>query len=186
VQSTALSSCTCNAGWWGADGGTCRACVAGKYKSAAGSGSCDDCPTASNSPIGSITIANCICNAGWSGPDGNCKVFDIFDAFDHDGDSRINKNEYMKGFDILDLDKNGLITGQEFGILVRRSAAYFKILDKDDDDCLFLKGFETGFSLFDIDGSGFITREELYGSLTPATRLNGFNLGDTIARIRCV
>jgi hypothetical protein len=124
---------------------------------------------------------------GFHSISGNCKVFDIFNAFDDDGDSRINKNEYMKGFDILDVDKNGLITGQEFGIgTFRRSAAYFKILDKDDDDCLFLKDFETGFDLFDIDGSGFITREELDGSLTPATRPKVVNLGDIIALIRCV
>jgi Ca2+-binding EF-hand superfamily protein len=206
------------------------ACVAGKYKSAAGSGSCDDCPAASNSPIGSIAIENCICNAGWSGPDGgpckacaagtfkalngnetcspcaagskaieartdciclpgffsiagNCK--DIFNAFDDDGDSRINKKEYTKGFDTLDVDKSGIITGQEFGMSFQRFATYFKIHDKDDDDRLFLRDFETGFDLFDVDGSGFITREELYGYMT-ATRLNVFNLGDTIAQIRCV
>jgi hypothetical protein len=95
------------------------------------------------------------------------------------------KKEYMKGFDILDVDKKGMITGQEFGMSFRRSAGYFKILDKDDDDRLFFRDFETGFDLFDIDGSGFITREELYGYMT-ATRLKVFNLGDTIALIRCV
>jgi hypothetical protein len=37
------TDCKCNAGYTGSDGGTCTACVAGKYKIGTGSGTCADC-----------------------------------------------------------------------------------------------------------------------------------------------
>ena len=95
----------CNAGWTGPDGGiwqrleeeaeerrvwtgrggTCTACVAGKYKSTLGTASCTDCgagtysaavgasassaciacPSNSYSPAGSAALKNCTCNAGY-------------------------------------------------------------------------------------------------------------------------
>ncbi|NBW88313.1 MAG: hypothetical protein EBR51_00090 [Gammaproteobacteria bacterium] len=41
--SDALESCLCNAGYTGADGGECSACVPGKFKDAPGSASCTEC-----------------------------------------------------------------------------------------------------------------------------------------------
>ena len=81
--------CSCNAGWFGPDGGSCNPCEAGKYKSFLGS-SCSDCPAGkysaedgakndftckacannSYSPAGSSALKACSCNAGWSGPSG--------------------------------------------------------------------------------------------------------------------
>jgi len=78
-------ACKCNAGYVGADGGTCLACVAGKYKVSTGSAGCTDClagqystavgatsnvcrdcPSHSTSRIGSTEASNCSCNAGFS------------------------------------------------------------------------------------------------------------------------
>jgi len=88
--SVAATSCLCNAGSSGPDGGTCAVCAAGKYKSAAGSaacidcgagtysttsgavseGTCQACPANSVSTAGSGLLADCVCVAGTSGPDG--------------------------------------------------------------------------------------------------------------------
>jgi hypothetical protein len=43
AQTSAATSCTCNAGFTGPDGGTCTACAAGTYKSTPGSEFCTDC-----------------------------------------------------------------------------------------------------------------------------------------------
>ena len=83
------TSCICNAGAQGPDGGTCALCVAGKYKISAGSVTCTNClvnqfsitvgatsnvcqgcVTNSQSPAGSGVSTSCICNAGAEGPDG--------------------------------------------------------------------------------------------------------------------
>jgi hypothetical protein len=93
IASVALTSCTCNVGFTGPDGGACTACVAGKYKIATGSAVCADCaagkysttvgatlestcvvcPSNSNSPIASVALTACICNVGFTGPnDGAC------------------------------------------------------------------------------------------------------------------
>jgi hypothetical protein len=53
AKSTALTNCTCKAGWSGPNAGTCMECVAGTYKSAAGSTDCISCPSNSNSSAGS-------------------------------------------------------------------------------------------------------------------------------------
>ena len=90
VSSTLITSCTCNAGFTGADGGVCTACVAGKYKTVSGSVACTDCgvgsysvtvgatasstcvscPVNTNSAVSSSAIGGCVCNAGFTGPDG--------------------------------------------------------------------------------------------------------------------
>ena len=93
IASTSSAACinpACNAGYTGPDGGTCTACVAGKYKIATGSAACTDCatgtyltttgataaatcvacPAGSNSPISSSAPAACTCNTGSTGPDG--------------------------------------------------------------------------------------------------------------------
>jgi len=63
----------CNAGYTGPDGGPCTACVAGKYKTSAGSSTCTNCASDKTSPTGSDDVADCVCNAGFTGPDaGSC------------------------------------------------------------------------------------------------------------------
>jgi hypothetical protein len=77
-------------GYTGADGGTCSACAAGKYKDAAGSSGCSDCgagtyltttgastadtctpcPPNSQSQSGRILLTSCRCQAGHTGADG--------------------------------------------------------------------------------------------------------------------
>jgi syndecan 4 len=54
-------------------GNACTACVAGTYKTVAGSSACTACPAGSTSPVASSSSAACInpaCNAGYTGPDG--------------------------------------------------------------------------------------------------------------------
>ena len=45
-------------------------CLAGKYKSTAGSTDCRNCPAGSSSPEQSAALTDCTCNAGYSGRDG--------------------------------------------------------------------------------------------------------------------
>jgi hypothetical protein len=68
--STARSSCLCNAGYTGPNGGTCVACMTGKYKSVTGSALCSDCPSDTQSGPGSTALTSCVCNPGFTGPDG--------------------------------------------------------------------------------------------------------------------
>jgi hypothetical protein len=68
--STVSTSCKCNAGFSGPDGGSCTACGAGKYKDTIGSTLCTSCPAGSSSPAGSITQGNCVCMAGFKGLNG--------------------------------------------------------------------------------------------------------------------
>ena len=89
-SSSAITGCTCNAGYTGPDGGVCSACVAGKYKTSGGSAVCMNCGAGtysvavgatasatcvscvanSNSGVSSSSSAACVCNAGFTGPDG--------------------------------------------------------------------------------------------------------------------
>ena len=84
VGSAAATSCVCNLGFTGPNCGTCAACAAGKYKPATGSaactdcdvnkystatgatavGTCQSCPTSSQSTPGSDAATDCQCNAG--------------------------------------------------------------------------------------------------------------------------
>jgi hypothetical protein len=59
------TNCVCIAGFSGPDGGTCAACVAGKYKPAAGSAACFDYLANSYHALTGRTAASaCQCNAG--------------------------------------------------------------------------------------------------------------------------
>jgi hypothetical protein len=59
------TNCVCIAGFSGPDGGACAACVAGKYKPAAGSAPCFDCLANSHHALTGRTAASaCQCNAG--------------------------------------------------------------------------------------------------------------------------
>jgi len=69
VGSTALTACTCNAGYTGVNGGTCTPCGAATYRPDT-SAVCLNCPALSNSLIGSTALTDCICNAGYMGADG--------------------------------------------------------------------------------------------------------------------
>jgi len=82
--STAQTSCVCNPGFTGPNGGTCTACEAGKYKTVTGTAACTDCgantystttgataagtclscPANSQSPTGSGAATDCVCEAG--------------------------------------------------------------------------------------------------------------------------
>ena len=88
--STQVTNCTCNAGYSGAsDGIACDACVAGKYKTGVGIGTCTNCalneysttvaqvvptcsscPSSSQSPAGSDEASDCKCNVGYTGANG--------------------------------------------------------------------------------------------------------------------
>jgi len=69
ADSLAITACTCNAGWNGADGDTCVGCAADTFKAVTGDSGCVGCPANSGSPAKSSA---CICNAGWSGTHANC------------------------------------------------------------------------------------------------------------------
>jgi hypothetical protein len=73
--STALTNCTCQAGWAGPDGGTCTACVAGKYKSPNATavmvdGTCALCQAGKYTNVtGATTAEACMpCQAGTYSP----------------------------------------------------------------------------------------------------------------------
>jgi hypothetical protein len=91
-KSRSPTACTCNAGFSGADGQECTACV-GSWKDEAGSSPCIECglgkysfELARTSPstcrvcpnnsytttMGSISIEDCMCNGGFTGASGNC------------------------------------------------------------------------------------------------------------------
>ena len=77
--SIASTSCLCNAGYTGPNGGSCEACEANTYKPTTGSAVCTACPVGSNSPIAmrvlpqpsacatldmrDRTVARCTCTA---------------------------------------------------------------------------------------------------------------------------
>ena len=81
--------CTCNAGWTGANGGSCAACRAGYYKSERGDSGCvactggtfsettaastvnmcQQCPKGKSSPPASNSSRYCVCFAGYSRPE---------------------------------------------------------------------------------------------------------------------
>jgi len=81
VGSNISTACTCNAGAYGIDGGTCVQCAAGTYTTLTGPeksivvdttnlSACSACPIHSNSIPGSSVYTACTCNAGYTGPNG--------------------------------------------------------------------------------------------------------------------
>jgi hypothetical protein len=70
--SSVQTSCLCEEGFSGPDGGDCHMCESGKYKEALGSASCQACPAGKTSPPGSVSSALCAlsCASGSFGPDG--------------------------------------------------------------------------------------------------------------------
>ena len=68
--STVITDCKCNAGYTGADGGTCSPCGAGSYKPSAGSEECTSCPANTHSEVvASVSVTDCTCNKGHTGAD---------------------------------------------------------------------------------------------------------------------
>jgi hypothetical protein len=57
--SSDLSSCMCNAGFTGLNGGTCEACPAGKFKNTVGDSSCTDCTYGTFSTSGATVCKGC-------------------------------------------------------------------------------------------------------------------------------
>ena len=70
VASTSLSSCLCDPGYTGPDGGPCQACGGGTFKAGGGSAGCTACPANSDSPPSSDDVSDCVCAAGFEGPEG--------------------------------------------------------------------------------------------------------------------
>ena len=62
---TAWTSCTCNMGYIGSNGGPCTACTAGTYKNT--STTCSACPANSGSSCSGCYTSACPCNAGYTG-----------------------------------------------------------------------------------------------------------------------
>ncbi len=71
AASDAQTDCKCDAGYTGADGGPCAACLADAYKPAAGSAACAQCPASSSSLPASTSPGDCKCHAGYTGADGD-------------------------------------------------------------------------------------------------------------------
>jgi hypothetical protein len=89
VDQCVVASADCGAGYTG-PAGACTACAAGKYKAVTGDiactdcssnsystataatdvGTCQTCPSNTQSVAGSGTLASCVCNPGYTGPDG--------------------------------------------------------------------------------------------------------------------
>jgi len=91
--SNVITNCTCNPGFTGPDGESCRICVAGKFKAArgtaecsqcaagkystavgAGSDVCQACQADSMSPISSAQVSDCVCNPVFTGFNGGTCV----------------------------------------------------------------------------------------------------------------
>jgi len=70
LRSTSATSCTCNAGHSGADGGTCTACPENTHKITPGSQECTPCDPSASSEPASTSVTACVCNAGYSGAAG--------------------------------------------------------------------------------------------------------------------
>jgi hypothetical protein len=80
-----------------------------------------------------------------------CRLDNLEESSMND-DGRITRSEYNNAFDVLDKDKTGFITGEEFGLA---SAAPFDLLDKDQDEELTRVEYEAGF-----DQASFSTEME--------------------------
>jgi len=70
MGSITVTTCTCNMGFSGLDGGQFTGCLACKYKENIETASCDVCPEDSDSPRQSTSSTACTCNTGYSGPSG--------------------------------------------------------------------------------------------------------------------
>ena len=70
--STSSTSCQCNAGYTGPNGGACTRCASGRYKDSSGDANCDSCPSGLTSPPCSTSSLSCsrYCAAGSTGPEG--------------------------------------------------------------------------------------------------------------------
>jgi len=67
--SKVITSCKCNPGYTGEDGGACAQCGVGTFKLGIGPAQCTTCPADSQSPAPGVVRDRCLCNAGFTGPD---------------------------------------------------------------------------------------------------------------------
>ena len=75
TKSESSNACKCLAGFTGADGSSCTACLRGTYKSVHGSERCMRCPSlAITSDVASADLSECRCVSGATGPDGSACV----------------------------------------------------------------------------------------------------------------
>ena len=67
--STSSTSCQCNAGYTGPNGGACTRCASGHYKDSSGDANCDSCPSGFTSPPDSTSSQSFsrYCAAGSTG-----------------------------------------------------------------------------------------------------------------------
>jgi len=91
--SDSQTDCTCNPGYTGDDGGSCRACVAGTYKISMGDAACTNCvvgqysvvmgaisnvcqpcPSGSDAAEASDSQADCTCNSGYTRDGSVCRA----------------------------------------------------------------------------------------------------------------
>ena len=87
VASTSLSSCLCDPGYTGPDGGPCQACGGGTFKAGGGSAGCTACPANSDSPPSSDDVSDCVCAAGFEGPGGGPCAMCSADTYKSTGDA---------------------------------------------------------------------------------------------------
>jgi Ca2+-binding EF-hand superfamily protein len=85
-----------------------------------------------------------------------------FELLDFDGSGEITKEEYEKGFDLINQNKSGFITESEFSKVSNCWTVTVKLLDKDGDGKISRSEWNAGFALFDLDGDGLITKSEFY------------------------
>jgi hypothetical protein len=81
--------------------------------------------------------------------------FDVLDA--HCG-GEITAAEYRKGFDMIDQNKDGVITELELNSVC---SVAFQLLDKDNDGKISRSEWDAGFAAVDMDGNGKITKSEV-------------------------
>lgn len=74
TASVSATSCVCNAGHGGLDGGICTACAAGSYRLGV---QCRACPVGSWSPVSSATIFDCACLWAYVRPETRSALYTV-------------------------------------------------------------------------------------------------------------
>lgn len=71
IASGHITHCSCNQGYYGANGDICSSCSGGTFKSTQGISSCLSCPSDSDSSGASVDVTGCECNQGYLGANGD-------------------------------------------------------------------------------------------------------------------